>query len=77
MFNYRRKLPAFHERNIEDILKRFKLWKKFEDGELKCIICECVITNDNFGCILLSKEGTVNVACSNPECLEKVYDVIN
>jgi len=76
MFPDRKKLPAFHEDNIEEILKRFKLWEKFENNELECAICGSTISRDSFGCIFLSREGTVNVACSNPECLEKVYELI-
>lgn len=76
MLSDRKKLPVFHQNNIEEILKRFKLWKKFENSELKCVMCGSVISKDNFGCIFLSREGNVNVACSNPECLEKVYGEI-
>ena len=76
MFPERKKLPAFHENNIEEILRRFKLWKKFENNELECAICGSTIFKDNLGCIFLSREGTVNVACSNPECLERVHELI-
>ena len=76
MFPNRKKLPAFHENNIEQILKRFNLWKKLENNELKCRICKSIISKENFGCIFLSREGVVNVACSNPECLEKVSEEI-
>jgi hypothetical protein len=76
MFNDRKRLPAFHERNIEEILKRFKLWKKFENNELECAICKSAISKDNFGCIFLSREDMINVACSNPECLQKVSELI-
>jgi hypothetical protein len=76
MFNNRKRLPVFHEDNIEEILKRFKLSQKFENNELKCAICESIVSKNNFGCLFLSKDGTVKVACSNPECLEKVYEMI-
>lgn len=76
MFSDRKKLPAFHQDNIEEILKRFKLWKKFWNNELECTICGSTVTKINFGCIFLSKEGIVNVACSNPECLVKVNELI-
>lgn len=76
MFSDRKKFPAFHENNIEGILKRFKLWKKFENKELMCAICSSILFKENFGCIFLSKEGVVSVACSNPECLERVHEEI-
>ena len=76
MFPERKKLPAFHENNIEEILRRFKLWKKFWNNELECAICGSIVSKNSFGCIFLSRKGTVNVACSNPECLEKVYELI-
>lgn len=76
MFSDRKKLSVFHENNIEEILKQFKLWKKFENGNLKCSLCGSIISKENLGCIFLSRENTVNVACSNPECLEKVYGEI-
>ena len=76
MFPDRKKLPAFHENNLEAILKRFKLWKEFKNNELECAICGSTVSKDSFGCIFLSREGTVNVACSNPECLERVHELI-
>lgn len=76
MFPDRKKLPAFHENNLEEILKRFKLWKKLKNKELTCAICGSIVFKENFGCIFLSREGAVNVACSNPECLERVHEEI-
>jgi hypothetical protein len=76
MYPDRKKLPVFHQNNFEEILKRFKLWKKFENNELECAICGSSVRMDSFGCIFLSREGNVNVACSNPECLERVYELI-
>ncbi len=76
MFPDRKKLPAFHENDLEEILKRFKLWKKLENRELTCAICGSILSKENFGCIFLSKESAVNVACSNPECLERVHEEI-
>lgn len=76
MFPYRKKLSVFHENNIEQILKQFKLWEKFLNSELKGGICGSIISKENFGCIFLSKDGIVKVACSNPECLEKVNEEI-
>ena len=76
MFYDRQKIFAFHENEIEKILKQFKLWNKFENNKLKCAICGSIISRQNFGCIFLSREGTVKVACSHPECLEKVHEMI-
>ena len=76
MFPDRKKFPVFHENNIDQILNRFKLLKKLENNELKCSTCESTVTRKNFGCLFLSKDGNVKVTCSNPECLEKVYEEI-
>jgi hypothetical protein len=76
MFPDCKKLSVFYENNMEEILKRFKLWKKFENSTLECAICGSIVSKDSFGCIFLSRDATVNIACSNPECLEKVYELI-
>lgn len=76
MFPERRKLPVFHERELEEILGRLGLLEKLKNHELVCSICEVGISKDNFGCIYLSREGKIDVACSNPECLEKVHEKI-
>ena len=76
MFPDRKKLPAFHENDLEEILKRFKLWNKLENNQLRCILCGLTVSKINFGCIFLSKDGLVKVVCSYPECLEKVYKEI-
>lgn len=72
MFRERRKIPVFHEKELEEVLEKFHLLEKMENNELKCSICNIIISQDNFGCLFLSKEGNVKVSCSNPECLEKV-----
>jgi len=76
MFRERRKLPVFHEKEFEEILRRFNLLEKLKNNELKCYICHVLISKDNFGCIFLSKKEKIEVACSHPECLEKVYKEI-
>lgn len=76
MFPERRKFLVFHEKELENILRRFNLLKKLENNELACSICGIDVSKDNFGCIYLSKEGEIRVACSKPECLERVYKEI-
>ena len=73
MFRERRRLPVFHEKELEEILRRFDLLEKMKNNELVCSICDVNISKDNFGCIYLSKEEKIAVTCSNPECLERVH----
>jgi len=72
MFSDRKKLPAFHERELDEILQTFDLLNLMEKGELLCSICDSVITKDIFGCIYLNSNNEIRTACSNPYCLEKV-----
>jgi len=72
MFQERRKLPAFHEKEMEKILEKFDLLEKMNNRELNCSICNVLISKINFGCIYISKDKTIKITCSNPECLEKV-----
>jgi len=76
MYYDRKKLPVFHEKELQTILQKFNLFTKMQNNELLCYICEKIISKENFGCIFLTNKGTVEVSCSNPECLEKVYEVI-
>lgn len=76
MFRERQEFPVFHEKNLENILERFDLLEKLKNNELRCSICHVSISKENFGCIYLSKDKEIGVACSNPECLEKVYKEI-
>jgi len=76
MFSERRKLTVFHEKEFESILRKFSLLEKLKNNQLTCSLCKVNISKDNFGCIYLSREGKVEVTCSNPECLEKVYKEI-
>lgn len=76
MFRDRKNLPVFHENDFEEILSKFNLLVPIQNGDLKCSICDILITKENFGCILLTKKGEIKTTCSNPECLENVYQVI-
>jgi len=77
MFSERRDLPAFHEKDLEKMLVRLKLWEIFSKGELKCHYCNEFITKDNFGAIFLTKEKKIDVSCGRPDCLEKIGSEIN
>jgi len=72
MLGERRRFPVFHEKELEEILEKLDLLEKMKNREIKCSVCNTIISKENFGCIYLSKEGDIKVACSNPECLERV-----
>ena len=68
----RRKLPAFHENDLDKILLKFNLLEPLRQGNLVCSICKITLTRSNFGCIFIDQNGDIQTACSKPECLEKV-----
>jgi len=72
MLSERRRFPVFLEKEFEEILEKLDLLEKIKNQEIRCSICNTIISKENFGCIYLSKEGDVRVTCSNPECLERV-----
>jgi len=73
MFRDRKKLPAFHEDDFTEILAKFNLLDKLNEGELKCSVCDKILTKENFGCIYLTKNEEIKTSCSDLMCLEKVY----
>jgi len=67
----KRKLLAFHEKNIDSILDKLGLLEKIKKGEIKCVICNKVITKKNLGAIL-KRNDKLLIICDSLECLEKI-----
>jgi hypothetical protein len=67
----RRKLWAIHDADVEDFLRRLKLFDPIKEGKIVCFQCKQVITLDNFGAAF--PEGDeVKVVCEKLECLNPV-----
>ncbi len=67
----KKELFAFHEQNLEEILKNLDLLEDFKNRKLKCSICGKIITKGNLGCIYPEK-GKIKVCCADLKCLAVV-----
>jgi hypothetical protein len=67
----KKEILAFHEQNLEEILKKLELLEEFKNKKLKCSICNKVITKENLGCIY-SENGKIKVCCSDLKCLNAI-----
>ena len=61
-------LKVFHEKELDQILRRLNLFGKLRDGELKCAVCNKTVDRGNFGG-LYKKGGKLFIVCENVKCL--------
>lgn len=62
---------AVHKMNLENFLKKLELWEPLLKGQIKCAVCDGVITIENIGFIIPSGEEII-LCCSNIECIYKL-----
>jgi len=67
----KKEILTFHEQNLEEILSKLELLDRFKNRELRCSICNKIITKENFGCIYPENDG-IKVCCSDLKCLNAV-----
>lgn len=66
---------AVHKLKIEEFLKKIELWESFEKGELKCFICNEIITMENIG-LIISHHNEIIICCDKSECIFKVKTIM-
>ena len=64
-------LKAVLDSDLDVVLERLGLLRKFDEGELKCSFCGDAVTQDNLHAIYPDR-GVVKVSCSRAECVEQL-----
>ena len=64
-------LDLLFEENLNEFLKRFKIYEKFINNEIKCEKCNKIMTSDNLG-LVKTKNGELVFICNAPECIREI-----
>lgn len=60
-------LKVFHEKELDQLLRKLDLLEKMRNGELKCAVCNKTIRLNNFGAVF-KKGGKIYVVCEDARC---------
>ena len=64
-------IKAVHEEDLSGVLASLGVLAGIEREEYGCMCCEKVVTMENLWGIL-SKDGSIHVICSDPECISRL-----
>jgi len=64
-------IKAVHEEDLLGVLASLGVLAGIERGEYGCVCCDKVVTMENLWGIL-SKDGSIHVICSDPECIMRL-----
>ena len=59
---------AVHERDLDNLLTRFGIKEKFDDGQIYCKFCDIIVNKENIHSVLPESEG-ISVICDKPGCI--------
>jgi hypothetical protein len=62
-----KKILAVHEKDIDAFFESLGLLEALKKQELRCSICNSVITKENFLCVY-PENGEIKVCCIAAEC---------
>ena len=68
-------VPAFHDSQLEPVLKKLNLWESVIKGEEKCYICDSKITLNNLGGIIRIN-GKDRLICESPHCITTAMKMV-
>ena len=68
----RTKLRVVHEDDLLSLISSLGIAEDIQQGKFRCVCCETVISMDNLWGII-SREGSIQLICSDPECLPEIY----
>ena len=61
------KIKAVHDADLNSFLKKLGLLEDLRIGQLRCSLCDCILTFDNFGGVY-KKNGQLKPICQKTEC---------
>lgn len=67
----KREIYAVHEHDLGRFLGSLGLLEALEAGKIRCAICKCQVTKENFGS-LYPFEGGIKVCCDKSDCYSEV-----
>lgn len=62
------KIPAIHDKDLENILSAYGLYDDLIKKNLNCFNCNEIIDTENLTGFVV-EEDYLNVICNNPDCL--------
>ncbi|MCU7787505.1 hypothetical protein ODS41_06195 [Pyrobaculum sp. 3827-6] len=68
-------VKAVHDTDLVDVLKRLGLYEGVVGGRYRCFVCGRPITVDNLGGMFKSKDGRINLVCSDVKCLVAAAEI--
>lgn len=64
-------IPAVHDWHLEEVLRDLGLLSLLSEGQLRCAVCDSVLTFEIVGGILVRGENQFELVCSRTTCLER------
>lgn len=64
----KRPLNALYEEELRAFLEAHHLLEPLQRGELKCVVCGDVLTEENIGAFIRKGEG-FQIVCRKPSCM--------
>jgi hypothetical protein len=64
-------IKAVYDSELQSFLEKLGLWEDMKNGHLRCSVCDCVLTFDNFGGIY-KKNGQLKSFCQKAACYLEV-----
>jgi hypothetical protein len=62
-----KRILAVHEKDLDTFLESLGLLEALEKHELRCSLCDSIITRENFLCAY-PENGKIQVCCNAVEC---------
>jgi hypothetical protein len=65
---------AVHDQELETLLKNLELYDDFFEGNIRCFICDKIITEENLGSIFPYEED-IKICCNDIDCYKKLLEL--
>ena len=62
-------IPAIHDKDLRQILKKYGLEEKLDNNTLTCSLCGNIITWETISALKVSGD-TLDIYCNDLDCLE-------
>lgn len=63
-------VSAVRDRDLRDILQKYHLSEKMDQGKLTCESCSQVMNWENMGALIVKEPGLI-FYCNLPECIDQ------
>lgn len=70
----RTEIPAVHEWHLQKVLLDLGMLDALTHGEVRCRMCERVVTLESVGALIVGHEKKVAICCDLATCMERAMD---